>query len=136
MAGSTSGCVTCLDTQLDMIPGLVFPSARVIRTTRPGIRLISGPLDHLGLFGSSSLVPKQRAVTSTGAYVLMDLRSALDGSGKSLARFYWLQLHCVSGPLVLSFVCGLRHMQPGRKRQASSHKLQAPSIKLLTAGRI
>ena len=71
---STSGCVTCLDTQLELIsepfhlgvvwefiartktasshlyrglrsygpgisliPGLVFPSARVIRTTRPGI---------------------------------------------------------------------------------------------------
>ena len=31
---------------------------------------------------------------------LIDLRSALDGSGRSLARFYWLQLHCVSGLLI------------------------------------
>mgnify|MGYP001156893917 CR=1 FL=1 len=36
--------------------------------------LISEPFD-LGLFGSLLLVPKQRAVTSTGAYVLMDLGS-------------------------------------------------------------
>ena len=33
-----------------LIPGLVFPSARVIRTTRPGIRLISEPFD-LVIFG-------------------------------------------------------------------------------------
>ena len=49
------------------------------RATGIGItarRLIPGPLDHLVLFGSSLLVPKQRAVTSTGAYVLMDLGSA------------------------------------------------------------
>ena len=39
--------------------------------------LISGPF-NLGLFGSSLLVPKQRAVTSTGAY-RMDLRSACQG---------------------------------------------------------
>ena len=41
------------------------------RATGIGItarRLIPGPLDHLVLFGSSLLVPKQRAVTSTGAY--------------------------------------------------------------------
>ena len=63
----------------------------------------------------------------------MDLGSALDGSGKSLARFYWLQHHCVSELLVLSFVCGLRHMQPGRKQQAASSKRQASS---LTARRI
>ena len=80
----------------------------------------------------------------------MDLRSALDGSGRSLARFYWLQLHCVSEPLVLSFACvaGLgppfgmrlvpaqaasfkrpleRQLTPGP--QATSHKHQATSIK-------
>ena len=83
--------------------------------------LIPGPF-NLGLFGSSSLVPKQRAVTSTGAYVLMDLRSALDGSGKSLARFYWLQRHCVSERLVLSCAGGLR--AASGKPQASSHKHQ------------
>jgi len=58
----------------------------------------------------------------------MDQGSALDGSGKSLARFYWLQLHCVSEPLVLSFAGGLRHMQPGRKQQAPSSKRQAASV--------
>ena len=52
----------------------------------------------------------------------MDLGSALDGSGKSLARFYWLQRHCVSELLVLSFA-GRRLTQ--RVGQAASSKRQA-----------
>ena len=81
--------------------------------------LIPGPLDDLGLFGSSSLVPKQRAVTSTGAYVLMDLGSV------NLGRFV------VSGLCTGPFVC-LPPLARGHsgKHQAASFKPQASSIKL------
>ena len=56
---------------------LVVVGAYKWSTPELQLELIPGPLDHLGLFGSSLLVPKQRAVTSTGAYVLMDLGSVV-----------------------------------------------------------
>ena len=45
----------------------------------------------------------------------------LDESGKSLARFYWLQLHCVSGPWSLTINKGAKNviklLQPNQNGQ-------------------
>jgi hypothetical protein len=57
--------------------------------------------------------------------VTMDIKV---GSSKTYSndRFYWLQRHCVSELLVLSFAGGLR--AASGKHQASSNKHQAPSF--------
>ena len=67
--------------------------------------LIPGPLDHPVLFGSSSLVPKQLAVTSTGAYVLMDLGSVRSCGAYSRENSNYTLL-------VLSFVWGTPNLCP------------------------
>jgi len=81
--------------------------------------LIPGPF-NLGLFGSSLLVPKQRAVTSTGAY-RMDL-----GSVRGL--YLETGLQSLAGPARGPWQ-EARVLPRGRKLQATSRKQQATSNK-------
>ena len=133
--------------QLELIPGPMWRAPYICGYDALGMRSNIGPgisvprrtagdvpTRHLdpdlwsirppGVIGTRiSSYPNRQAQSVTGAYVLMDQRSALDGSGRSLARFYWLQLHCVSGPLILSFAG--RWKAASVKLQAASHKQQA-----------